>query len=37
MFEGTPDNFADCFFSNVDEYNVREFAKEQNVRCRIFY
>ena len=37
MFEGTLEQFADCFFSNVDEDSIQCFAEQQGVECRIFY
>ena len=37
MFEGTLEQFEDCFFSSADEFNILEFARMQEVECRIFY
>ena len=37
MFEGTVEQFADCFFSNVDEYTIELFADQMGVKFKIFY
>jgi hypothetical protein len=35
LFYGTVDQFADCFFSNVDYINVLNFANKENCRLTI--
>jgi hypothetical protein len=38
VFEGTPEQFQDCFFSNeFDEVLINEWAAEQGFKCEIIH
>ena len=36
-FEGTPEQFEDCFVSPSDENSVREWCRQSNYSLRIIY
>lgn len=36
-FEGTVEQFRDCFFSNADEDTVRQWCESQNMKLEVIY
>jgi len=37
VFEGTLDQFKDCFFSNADVDSIRKWCKDQDFSCEITF
>ncbi len=36
-FEGTVDQFRDCFFDNAEEEVIRDWAEKENMKLEIIY
>jgi len=37
LFDGTVEQFQDCFFSNADEYTVRDWCESEGYILEVIY